>query len=153
HADICARGYDAARGTFVQAYGSRFLDASLLDIPRVGFLPSDDPRVIRTVEAIQQTLMADGLLMRYDPAVDDGLPAGQGAFLPCTFWLVEALARIGRRDEAAAILERLLALGNDVGLLSEQYDVEARRLTGNFPQAFSHVGLVNAVMAMDLKSD
>jgi GH15 family glucan-1,4-alpha-glucosidase len=140
-------------GTFVQAYGSRYLDASLLAIPLVGFLPADDARVVQTVDAIMKTLMADGLLLRYDVAVDDGLPPGQGAFLPCTFWLVEALAAMDRRDEAAAILDRLLTLRNDVGLLAEQYDVGARRLTGNFPQAFSHVGLVNAVMAMEFKSD
>jgi GH15 family glucan-1,4-alpha-glucosidase len=144
HADVCGNAYDARLGTFVQAYGSTYLDATLLLIPLVGFLPPTDERVRRTVDAIVESLVVDGLVVRYDPAFDDGLPAGQGAFIACSFWLVEALAALGRREEATALFERLLALRNDVGLLAEQYDVAARRQTGNFPQGFSHVALVSA---------
>ncbi|MCC6421114.1 MAG: glycoside hydrolase family 15 protein [Gemmataceae bacterium] len=145
--EVCTKGYDARRNTFVQSYGADALDASLLMIPLVGFLPADDPRVAGTVEAVQRELMADGLVKRYepDPAVD-GLPPGEGAFLACTFWLADCLALLGRRDEATRLFEHLLELRNDVGLLSEEYDPKARRLVGNFPQAFSHIGLVNTAL-------
>jgi GH15 family glucan-1,4-alpha-glucosidase len=144
HDDVCRHGYDAELGAFVQFYGSKLLDASLLMIPLVGFLPCDDERVRGTVQAIERHLARDGFVARYhtDPAVD-GLPPGEGAFLPCSFWLADNLALLGRRAEARALFERLLAIRNDVGLLSEEYDPDAGRLLGNFPQSFSHVGLVN----------
>jgi GH15 family glucan-1,4-alpha-glucosidase len=145
HADVCVNGFNAERNAFVQYYGGGRLDASLLMIPLVGFLPAHDPRVVGTVEAIQRDLMDEGLVRRYatdDPGVD-GLPPGEGAFLPCTFWLVDNLAMMGRYDEARAIFERLLGLCNDVGLFSEEYDPRAKRQLGNFPQAFTHVFLIN----------
>jgi GH15 family glucan-1,4-alpha-glucosidase len=144
HAEVRHQGFDAERNAFVQYYGSKDLDASLLMIPLVGFLPPNDSRVIGTVEAIRQHLMHDGFVKRYPPAPEvDGLPPGEGAFLACTFWLADALALQGRRDEARQIFERLLGLCNDVGLLSEEYDPIARRLVGNFPQALSHLALIN----------
>ncbi|GAB2969003.1 glycoside hydrolase family 15 protein [Nocardioides montaniterrae] len=146
HRDVCEHGYDADRGTFTQFYGSRGLDASLLLLPRVGFLPWDDERVVGTVDAVREELCRDGFLLRYDPEADgggDGLPGHDGAFLACTFWLADALHGTGRRKEARATFERLLDLRNDVGMLSEQYDVERRCQLGNTPQAFSLVGLVN----------
>ncbi|MBX9680232.1 MAG: glycoside hydrolase family 15 protein [Gemmataceae bacterium] len=146
-AEICAKGYDAKRKSFVQHYGAKHLDASLLMIPLVGFLPPDDPRVVGTVEAIQRELMHDGLVRRYlTEETQDGLPAGEGAFLACSFWLCDCLSLMNRRNEANELFERLLAIRNDVGLLSEEYDIEKRRLVGNFPQAFSHVGLVNSAL-------
>jgi GH15 family glucan-1,4-alpha-glucosidase len=147
HEDVCRNGFDAAQNSFVQAYGSRQLDASLLLIPCVGFLPSDDPRVIGTVAAIQRRLLDDGFVRRYDTAeTDDGLPPEEGAFLACSFWLVDNLVLEGKRDEAIALFERLLALRNDLGLLAEEYDTGARRLVGNFPQAFSHIALINSAL-------
>ena len=149
--DVLVHGYDARRNTFTQFYGSRGVDAALLLLPRVGFLPWDDPRVVGTVEAVRRELDADGLLLRYDPSADggvDGLPGDEGAFLICTFWLVEALAGIGRRAEAVRLFERLLSLRNDLGLLAEEYDTRASRQLGNVPQAFSHVGLVNAALTL-----
>jgi GH15 family glucan-1,4-alpha-glucosidase len=144
HKEVCEKGFDPALNAFVQSYGSPYLDASLLMIPLVGFLPADDPRMKGTVEAIQQRLMHSGFIRRYDSESDvDGLPAGEGAFLPCTFWLADNLALQGRRAEAQEIYDRLLAIRNDVGLLAEEYDPEAGRQLGNFPQAFSHVCLVN----------
>jgi GH15 family glucan-1,4-alpha-glucosidase len=144
HAEVCHQGFDAERNAFVQYYSSKDLDASLLMIPLVGFLPPNDSRVIGTVEAIMQHLMHDGFVKRYPPAREvDGLPPGEGAFLACTFWLADALALQGRRDEARQIFERLLGLCNDVGLLSEEYDPIARRLVGNSPQALSHLALIN----------
>jgi GH15 family glucan-1,4-alpha-glucosidase len=144
HDEICARGFDPSLGSFVQAYGSKELDASLLLLPTVGFLPPTDPRFLGTVAAVEQNLFADGFLKRYNThSVADGLPAGEGAFLACSFWLADAYMLIGRIDEARQLFERLLSLRNDVGLLAEEYDVNARRLVGNFPQAFSHVALVN----------
>jgi GH15 family glucan-1,4-alpha-glucosidase len=145
HDEVCANGYDADRGAFVQSYGSKALDASLLMIPLVGFLPPTDPRVRGTIEAIEKDLMRDGFLLRYDSAANDadGLPPGEGAFLPCTFWLADAYAQGGRMDEARALFERLLAVRNDVGLLAEEYETKAGRMVGNFPQAFSHVAVVN----------
>jgi GH15 family glucan-1,4-alpha-glucosidase len=140
-------GFDAGRNTFTQYYGSRQLDASLLLLPLVGFLPATDPRIVGTVAAIEKELMCDGFLLRYPVEAEsqdvDGLPPGEGVFLPCTFWLADNYALQGRQEEARAIFERLLALRNDLGLLSEEYDPKQRRLVGNFPQAFSHVSLVN----------
>jgi GH15 family glucan-1,4-alpha-glucosidase len=154
HAEVCERGFDPERRTFTQSYGSRPLDASLLLIPTYGFLPADDPRVVGTVEAIQRELLVDGFVLRYPTEeADDGLPPGEGAFLPCSFWLVDALALIGRRDEAVALFERLVGLANDLGLLAEEYDVHARRLVGNFPQAFSHIGLVNSALLLSREDE
>ena len=145
HDEVCQHGFDPARNTFVQSYGARELDGSLLMIPLVGFLPPDDPRVRGTVAAVERELMADGFVRRYTTESGvDGLPAGEGAFLACTFWLVDNLVLLGRREEARRIYDRLLALRNDVGLLAEQYEPRARRLLGNFPQAISHIALVNS---------
>ncbi len=148
HAEICARGFDATKQAFTQAYGSPRLDASLLMMPQVGFLPCEDPRVRSTIAAIERELLRDGFVERYRTedgagASVDGLPPGEGVFLLCTFWLADAYAMTGRQAEARALFERLLAIRNDVGLLSEEYDPAARRLLGNLPQAFSHVGLIN----------
>jgi len=144
HADVCRQGYDTEVGAFVQSYGSKLLDASLLLIPLVGFLPSGDERVQGTVRAIERRLARDGFVARYHTHPDiDGLPPGEGAFLPCSFWLADNLALQGRQAEARELFERLLAVRNDVGLLAEQYDPAAGRLLGNFPHTFSHVGLVN----------
>ena len=144
HAEVCAKAWDDKRKTFTQYYGSEGLDASVLMIPLVGFLPAYDPRVVSTVEAIQRELMVDGFVLRYQNSSGvDGLPGTEGAFLPCTFWLADCLAQMGRLDEATAIFNRLVGLANDVGLLSEEYDPRRRRLIGNFPQAFTHVGLIN----------
>ncbi len=150
HAEVCAKGFDPGLGAFTQSYGSRALDASLLQIPLVGFLPPDDPRVRGTVAAIERGLKADGMVCRYDTSTaDDGLGRqDEGAFLACSFWLVEAMLMDGRAAEARALFERLLALSNDVGLLAEEYDTRAGRQVGNFPQAFSHVALVNAAFAL-----
>jgi GH15 family glucan-1,4-alpha-glucosidase len=145
HRDVCKRGFDRELGSFVQSYGSKQLDASLLLLPAVGFLPGDDARVRGTVEAIEQHLMRDGLVLRYHTAeTSDGLPPGEGVFLACSFWLVDAYILDGRVDEAIELFDRLIALRNDVGLLSEQYDPKAGRLIGNFPQAFTHIALVNS---------
>ena len=145
HADICARGYDPAKNAFTQSYGRPEMDASLLLLAEVGFLDADDPRYRGTVEAVERELMRDGFLLRYDTAAsEDGLPPGEGAFLACSFWLVDAWLMIGRREEAEALFERLLAVRNDLGLLAEEFDPRAGRLCGNFPQAFSHIGLINA---------
>jgi GH15 family glucan-1,4-alpha-glucosidase len=144
HGEVCRHGFDAQQNSFVQYYGGQDLDASLLMIPLVGFLPADDPRMLGTVAAIQRDLTKDGFVQRYPTHPDvDGLPPGEGAFLACTFWLADNLVLQGHHDEALAIFERLLGLANDVGLLSEEYDPHLKRLVGNFPQAFSHVGLVN----------
>jgi GH15 family glucan-1,4-alpha-glucosidase len=144
HAEVCREGYDAERKTFTQFYGSSELDASLLMIPLVGFLPPSDPRVAGTVEAVQRELLHDGFVRRYSTRTDvDGLPVGEAAFLVCTLWLADNLALLGRSGAARRLFERVLELRNDLGLLSEEYDPAARRLVGNFPQALSHVGLVN----------
>jgi GH15 family glucan-1,4-alpha-glucosidase len=144
HAEVCREGYDAERKTFTQYYGSSELDASLLMIPLVGFLPPSDPRVAGTVDAVRRELLHDGFVRRYSTSAEvDGLPAGEASFLTCTFWLADNLALLGRRREARRLFERVLDLRNDLGLLSEEYDATARRLVGNFPQALSHVGLVN----------
>jgi GH15 family glucan-1,4-alpha-glucosidase len=145
HAEVCAQGFDADRGTFTQYYGSTALDASLLMMPQVGFLPVEDPRVVGTIDAIESELIRGGLVMRYigDSSGVDGLPAGEGAFLPCSFWLADAWAMSGRDRDATELFERLLALRNDLGLLAEEWDVDHRCQVGNFPQAFSHLSLVN----------
>jgi len=149
HAEVMANGFDADRNTFVQSYGRQELDASLLLIPRVGFLPPDDPRVVGTVEAVQRELTHDGFVLRYRPAeADDGLPGDEGIFVACSFWLVEALIGAGRRREAQELFERLLTLRNDVGLLSEEWGVDAGRQLGNTPQAFSHFALVMSAMEL-----
>jgi len=145
HNDVCERGFDNEVVSFVRSYGSKELDASLLLLPALGFLPPEDPRIRATVEAIERELVVDGLVLRYDTEKsDDGLPAGEGVFLACSFWLADAYLMLGRRDDAVRLFERLLALRNDVGLLSEEYEPRSRRLVGNFPQAFSHLALVNS---------
>ena len=145
HNDVCERGFDPEVVSFVRAYGAKELDASLLLLPAVGFLPPDDPRIRATVEAIERELVVDGLVLRYDTMKsDDGLPAGEGVFLACSFWLVDAYLMLGRRADAVRLFERLVALRNDVGLLAEEYEPRSRRLVGNFPQAFSHLALVNS---------
>lgn len=144
HDQVCREGFDPELNAFVQYYGAKQLDASLLMAPLVGFLPPTDPRMVGTVEAIQERLVRDGFVDRYPTLPEvDGLPPGEGAFLICTFWLADNLALQGRYDEALEIFERVLDVRNDVGLLSEEYDPDAGRLVGNFPQAFSHLGLIN----------
>jgi GH15 family glucan-1,4-alpha-glucosidase len=151
HAQVCAQAYDAQRNTFVQSYGSSYLDASLLLMPQVGFLPPDDRRVRGTIEAIERNLVVDGLVLRYSTATQvDALPPGEGTFLPCSFWLAGSLALIGRRTEAEALFERLLALSNDVGLLSEEYDARGRHMLGNFPQALTHMALINTARLLSI---
>jgi GH15 family glucan-1,4-alpha-glucosidase len=145
HDDVCRLGFDAGMNSFVRSYGSKQLDASLLLLPAIGFLPPDDPRIRGTIEAIERSLVTDGLVRRYNTeAAKDGLPAGEGAFLACSFWLVDAYLMLDRHDDAVRLFKRLLSLSNDVGLLSEEYDPYANRLIGNFPQAFSHLALVNS---------
>jgi GH15 family glucan-1,4-alpha-glucosidase len=146
HAQVCERGFDAKLGSFVRSYGSKELDASLLLLPLVGFLPASDPRIRGTIEAIEADLVEDGLVLRYRTHRKgvDGLPPGEGVFLPCSFWLVDCYELIGRPDEARALFNRLVGLANDVGLLAEEYDPAAGRLLGNFPQAFTHLALVNS---------
>jgi len=144
HADVCSKGFNKELNSFVQFYGSGHLDAVLLLIPAVGFLPADDPRFLGTVAAIEKHLLRDGFVLRYDTELNDtdSLPAGEGAFLACSFWLADAYLMLGRVNDAEALFERLLALRNDLGLLSEEYEPHARRLIGNFPQAFSHIALI-----------
>jgi GH15 family glucan-1,4-alpha-glucosidase len=154
HADVCMHGFDKERNAFMQAYGSSEMDASVLMIPIVGFLPADDPRVIGTIEAVERELMRDGLVQRYRTSrVDDGLPAGEGAFLACSFWMVDCLVMIGRQADARKLFERLLSLRNDVGLLAEEYDTYHHRQVGNFPQAFSHIALVHAAIRLEALTD
>ncbi|MGW6645269.1 glycoside hydrolase family 15 protein [Streptomyces iakyrus] len=150
HQEVCEKGYDPERNTFTQSYGSRELDAALLLIPRVGFLPPDDPRVIGTIDAVREELTHGGFLLRYSTADAevDGLPGGEGVFLVCSFWLADALYMTGRTKEARELFERLAGLANDVGLLSEEFDPVTGRHLGNFPQAFSHIGLVNTALAL-----
>jgi GH15 family glucan-1,4-alpha-glucosidase len=153
HADVCARGFDQELGSFVQFYGSTRLDASLLLIPLVGFLPVDDERVVGTIELIGHTLSRDGLITRYDADEEnvgvDGLPPGEGVFLPCSFWYAADLALLGRKEEARALYTRLLGLRNDLGLISEEYDPETGRMLGNFPQAFTHLALVACAYVLE----
>ncbi|MEU1282100.1 glycoside hydrolase family 15 protein [Streptomyces sp. NPDC005805] len=150
HREVCEKGFDPERNTFTQYYGSRELDAATLLIPHSGFLPPDDPRVLGTIKAVQEELSDGPLVRRYSTAAGsvDGLPGGEGTFLACSFWLTDALCMTGRHEEARELFEQLLALRNDVGLLSEEYDPVAGRLLGNFPQAFSHIGLVNTALAL-----
>jgi GH15 family glucan-1,4-alpha-glucosidase len=148
-AQVLTRAWSERKQAFTQSYGSDELDASVLLMPIVGFLSPTDPRVVSTVEAVQRELMVDGLLHRYRTRESvDGLPPGEGVFLPCSFWLVQVLALQGRQDEARALFHHLLALRNDVGLLSEEYDPKAGRMLGNFPQAFTHLALVEAAVAL-----
>ncbi|GAA2591544.1 glycoside hydrolase family 15 protein [Actinomadura fulvescens] len=152
HKDVCDKGFDPVRGTFTQSYGSEEVDAALLLMPQVGFLPADDPRVVGTIEAVQRELAEDGFVRRYPTRAgesSDGLEGEEGAFLACSFWLADGLRLIGREDEAHALFERLLSLRNDVGLLAEEYDPRTGRLVGNFPQAFSHVPLIHTAYELD----
>ena len=153
HAQVCERGFNTEKNSFVQYYGADQVDSSLLMLARVGFLPPTDPRIVGTVEAIQRELVVDGFVLRY-PTNDgdsvDGLPAGEGTFLMTTFWLVDNLALIGRRTEAVELFERLRSLHNDVGLFSEEYDPKAERMLGNFPQAFSHLAFVISAANLSL---
>jgi GH15 family glucan-1,4-alpha-glucosidase len=145
HEQVCAQGFHRKKNCFVQYYGSQELDASLLLMPLVGFLPFSDERVQGTIAAIERELMRDGLVMRYQTQrVKDGLPPGEGMFLACSFWMVSCLKAMGRESDAQKLFERLLRLRNDVGLMAEEYDTVRKRMSGNFPQAFSHIALVNA---------
>jgi GH15 family glucan-1,4-alpha-glucosidase len=154
HIQVCEMGFDVANNTFVQSYESKFLDASLLLIPQVGFLPPDDSRVIGTVAAIERHLVLDGLVLRYSTATDvDALPAGEGTFLACSFWLADCYLLMGRRSEAEALFERLLAMGNDVGLFAEEYDPRAKRMLGNYPQALAHMALVNTARLLSMPEE
>lgn len=153
HRDVCEKGYDKERNTFTQSYGSKELDASLLLIPQMGFLPPDDKRVIGTIEAIQRELStSDGFILRYPTSGGeenlDGLPGDEGAFLACSFWMADDLAMIGRVDEARKLFEKLLSLRNDLGLLAEEWDPRLKRQVGNFPQAFSHVPLIDTALRL-----
>jgi len=151
HREVCEKGFDSSRNTFVQSYGSAHLDASLLLIPQVGFLPPDDPRVLGTIAAVERGLMVEGLVLRYstDTGVD-ALPPGEGAFLPCSFWLADSYIVTDRRAQGAALFERLLALRNDLGLYAEEYDPRAKRMLGNFPQALTHMALINTAQLLSV---
>ncbi len=154
HDEISREAFNARLGCFVMAYGASIVDASLLLMPQLGFLPADDPRVRATIERIEKDLLVDGFVLRYDSAAtDDGLPAGEGAFLACSFWLADDYMLLGRHDDARAMFERLLTLRNDVGLLSEEYDPHRRRQVGNFPQAFSHVALIDTALNLARGAD
>jgi GH15 family glucan-1,4-alpha-glucosidase len=149
HADVCKRGYDKRAGSFVQFYGSKEPDASLLIMAMVGFLPASDPRIKGTVRAIERRLMQRGFLLRYRTEhVEDGLPPGEGVFLACAFWLAENYIILGQTAKAKKLFKKLLALRNDVGLLAEEYDPRAKRMLGNFPQAYSHTALVNTAFRL-----
>jgi GH15 family glucan-1,4-alpha-glucosidase len=151
HAQVCDMGFDPTVNSFVQSYDSNHLDASLLLIPQVGFLPADDARVIGTIAAIERSLVVDGLVLRYSTATNvDALPAGEGTFLPCSFWLADSYLLTGRRQEGEALFERLLSLSNDVGLFAEEYDPHAKRMLGNFPQALTHMALVNTARLVSM---
>jgi GH15 family glucan-1,4-alpha-glucosidase len=152
HEEICRKAFNKEKNAFVQFYGSNQLDAALLQMPLVGFLPASDPRIRGTIDAIERELMPGGFVLRYDTGkVQDGLPPGEGVFLACSFWMVSCLKAIGREKDAQALFERLIGLCNDVGLLSEEYDVDRKRLVGNFPQAFSHISLINAAFDLEGK--
>jgi GH15 family glucan-1,4-alpha-glucosidase len=156
HAQVCEQGFNTEKNCFVQSYGSDQLDASLLMLARVGFLPPDDPRIIGTIEAIERELVVDGFVLRYLTGVDgevDGLPPGEGAFLMTTFWFADNLALIGRTDQAREVFERLRGLSNDVGLFAEEYDPKAKRMLGNFPQAFSHLAFVTSAAHLSMGAD
>jgi GH15 family glucan-1,4-alpha-glucosidase len=153
HEQVCTRGFDSQRNTFVQYYGSTELDASLLLIAQVGFMASDDPRLLGTIDAVTRGLSVDGLLLRYATSSGvDALPPGEGVFLACSFWLVDALAVTGQRDAAEALFERLLGLANDVGLLAEDYDPRGGDMLGNFPQALSHMALIHSARLLSMSS-
>ena len=150
HEEVCARGFDRDLGSFVQAFGTQELDASLLLLPTMGFLPVSDPRVRGTIDAIERHLLVDGFVLRYNSArSEDGLPPGEGAFLACSFWLADAYVLLGRMDDARRMFENVLAIANDVGLLAEEYDPALGRMVGNFPQAFSHVALINTAYNLE----
>ena len=151
HDEVCERGYNEKVKAFTQHYGSDALDASILLMPLMEFLPAEDERVRNTILAVERELLVDGFILRYRPQEEnvDGLPGTEGVFLPCSFWFVCCLALIGRKEEACALFERLLALRNDLGLLSEEYDPRAKRQLGNFPQAFTHVSLIAAAYFLD----
>jgi GH15 family glucan-1,4-alpha-glucosidase len=145
HDQVCSQGFNEKVGAFTQAYGSVELDASILMAPLVGFLPVDDPRMVSTIEAVQRHLMVDGFVIRYrNESGVDGLPGQEGAFLPCSLWLVSCLSLLGRAEEGREVFERVTAVANDLGLFSEEYDTGYQRLVGNFPQAFTHVAFINA---------
>ena len=150
HREVCEKGYHPKKKAFTQTYGSEAMDASVLMIPLVGFLPAEDERVHGTIAAVERDLMQDGLVLRYRPneCEIDGLPGNEGVFLPCSFWLADCFHLIGRKKDARLLFERLFDLRNDVGLLAEEYDPVNRRQLGNFPQAFSHVGLVNTAQIL-----
>jgi len=151
HRQVCEDGFDSNQNAFVQSYDSTHLDASLLLIPQVGFLPADDSRVVGTIAAIERRLVVDGLVLRYSTATDvDALPPGEGTFLPCSFWLADSYLLTGRRQESEALFERLLSLSNDVGLFAEEYDARAKRMLGNFPQALTHMALVNTARLLSM---
>ena len=151
HRQVCKQGFNARRNSFVQSYGSAHLDASLLLIPQVGFLPAEDPRVTGTIAAIERGLIVNGLVSRYSTTTRvDGLPAGEGVFLPCSFWLADCYVLTGRRPEAVRLFNRLVALSNDVGLFAEEYDTRAQRMLGNFPQALTHMALVNSARLLSM---
>jgi GH15 family glucan-1,4-alpha-glucosidase len=153
HEEVCTRGFDAGQNSFVQFYGSRLLDASLLMLPLVGFLPASDDRIRGTVAAIEQQLSHDGFVSRYQTVPDvDGLPPGEASFMLCSFWLVDNLVLLGRHEDARQLFERLLSVRNDVGLLAEGYDTGRGRQAGNFPQAFSHIGLINSALNLSRAS-
>jgi GH15 family glucan-1,4-alpha-glucosidase len=146
---VCQQGWNPEVGAFTQYYGSKDLDASILQMPLVRFLPAEDKRVVATVEAVQRHLMVDGFVARYQNRSGvDGLVGTEGSFLPCTLWLVGCLVHMGRVDEAKEVFNRVVGLVNDVGLISEEYDTDTQRLVGNFPQAFTHVGIVNAARSL-----
>jgi GH15 family glucan-1,4-alpha-glucosidase len=153
HDDVCQKGFNRSRNAFVQFYGSDQLDASLLMVPLVGFLPAHDPRVVGTVEAIQRELVFDGFVKRYvqNDSEIDGLQGNEGVFLPCSFWLADNLALLGRHHEARQLFEQLIKLCNELGLISEEYDPSKKRLLGNFPQAFTHVALINTAQNLSVE--
>ena len=149
HDEVCAKAWNEKVGAFTQSYESEKLDASILLISLTGFLPPDDSRLRRTVEAVERTLMKDGFIQRYITDESDGLSGGEGAFIACSFWFVDNLVMIGRRDDARAMFERLLAISTDLGFMSEEYDVAGKRLIGNFPQAFSHIAMINSAFNLE----
>ncbi len=153
HREVCQKGFDKKKNAFTQSYGASAMDASILMLPLVGFLPPNDKRVLGTIAAVERDLLENGLVLRYRPSAKkvDGLPGSEGVFLPCSFWLADCYHLLGRKEDARLLFERLLALRNDVGLLSEEYDPTAKRMLGNFPQAFTHVGLVNTAQTLSEK--
>ncbi len=152
HDEVCEKGWNEEVGAFTQSYGSSSMDASILLMPLTGFLPPDDPRIRKTVEAVERTLMKDGFIQRYVPDSSDGLKGSEGAFIACSFWFVDNLVLIGRKDDARATFERLISIATDLGFLSEEYDTKNKRLIGNFPQAFSHIALINSAYNLDKPS-